>query len=142
MRPFAHFPAIACQRVVAWRKMRGMGSPSITLRCDCGAEGHAAYAEHWTCPSCGRTYDTSQIPAGDYAAIEALDKRYRYANIGVVAVLALVILGIAIKGQMISTLAGLAVVLVGWFLYIKPLVHRRHKRAVRELTRSWELTAE
>jgi hypothetical protein len=43
---------------------------------------------------------------------------------------------------MISTLAGLAVVLVGWFLYIKPLVHRRHKRAVRELTRRWELTPE
>jgi hypothetical protein len=142
MRSFAHFTAIACQRVVAWRKMQCMGSPPITLRCDCGAEGHAAYAEHWTCPSCGRTYDTSQIPADDYAAIEALDKRYRYANIGVVAALALVILAIAIKGQMISTLAGLAVVLVGWFLYIKPLVHRRHKRAVRELTRRWELTPE
>jgi hypothetical protein len=34
------------------------------------------------------------------------------------------------------------VVLLSWFLYIKPLVHRRHKRAVSELTRSWELSAE
>jgi hypothetical protein len=122
--------------------MTGMGSPSITLRCDCGAEGRAAYGESWTCPSCGRRFDTSHIPRDDYAAIEALDRRYRYANFGVVAVLALVVLGVAYTRQFVPTLAGLGVVLVGWFLYIKPLVHRRHRRAVSELTRRWELTAE
>jgi hypothetical protein len=122
--------------------MTRMGSPSITLRCDCGAEGRAAYGESWTCPSCGRTFDTSHIPRDDYAAIEALDRRYRYANYGVVAVLALIVLIVAVRGQLIPTMAGLAVVLLSWFLYIKPLVHRRHRRAVRELTRRWELTAE
>jgi hypothetical protein len=119
-----------------------MGSPSITLRCDCGAEGRAGYPEHWTCSNCGKTYDTSQIPAADYQAIAALDRRYRYANFGVVAVMALLILVVAVKGQMIPTLAGLAVVLCGWFLYIKPLVHRRHRKAVNQLTRSWELHPE
>jgi hypothetical protein len=131
-----------CSGASAWRKMRGMGSPSITLRCDCGAEGRAGYGDSWTCSACGRTYDTAQIPAAEYAAIAALDRRYRYANLGVVAVLALVVLAVAITRQFIPTLAGLGVVLVGWFLYIKPFVHRRHRRAVNELTRSWELTAE
>jgi len=33
-------------------------------------------------------------------------------------------------------------VMSSWFLFIKPFVHRRHKRAVSALTRSWELSAE
>jgi len=119
-----------------------MGSPAITLRCDCGTEASAQYGERWTCPNCGRSYDTSRIPASDYAAITSLDRRYRRGSQAVVAVLALVILAIAITGQFLPMLAGLGVVMVGWFLYIKPLVHRRHKRAVGELTRSWELTPE
>lgn len=142
MRPFAHFPAIACQRVVAWWKMRDMGSPSITLRCDCGAEGRSAYGELWTCPDCGRSYDTSQIPSADYDAVAALDRRYRRGSQVVMVVLALIVLTVALTGQPISIFAGLAVVLLSWFLYIKPLVHRRHRRAVSELTLRWELTAE
>ena len=30
-----------------------MGSPAITLRCDCGAEGRAAYGEVWKCSAPG-----------------------------------------------------------------------------------------
>jgi hypothetical protein len=33
-------------------------------------------------------------------------------------------------------------VLLTWFLYIKPVIHRRHRKAVSNLTRSWELKAE
>ena len=119
-----------------------LGSPAITLRCDCGAEGQAQYGERWTCPTCGRSYDTAQIPTADYDAIKSLDRRYRLASQAVVAVMALVVLAIAITGQLLPILAALGVVLIGWFLYIKPFVHRRHKRAVGELTRKWELTAE
>jgi hypothetical protein len=119
-----------------------MGSPAITLRCDCGTEGRAAYGERWTCPNCGRVYDTSSIPAGDYAAIEALDRRYRRANQAVVILLAIIVLAVAWTGQFIPILAGLGVVLLSWFLYIKPFVHRRHRRAVNNLTRKWELKPE
>ena len=122
--------------------MRSMGSPSITLRCDCGTEGHASYGERWTCPSCARAYDTGQIPATDYDAIRALDRRYRRWSQAIVVVLALLVLAVAYTGQFIPILAGLGVVLVGWFLYIKPYVHRRHRAAVSKLTRSWELRPE
>jgi len=122
--------------------MRGMGSPAITLGCDCGAEGRAAYGEVWKCSKCGRSYNTSQIPAEDYDAVAALDRRYRRGNQALMVVLALIVLAVAIEGQTISIFAGLAVVLLGWFLYIKPIIHRRHKRAVSALTRSWELSAE
>jgi len=119
-----------------------MGSPAITLRCDCGSEGRAEFGERWTCQKCGKSYDTSQIPAGDYRAIEALDRRYRRWNQAVIVVMALMVLAVAKTGQILPIFAGLGVVLLGWFLYIKPYVHRRHKRAVSELTRSWELHAE
>jgi len=122
--------------------MLDMGSPAITLRCDCGAEGRAAYGEVWKCAKCGRSYDTSHIPAEDYDAVAALDRRYRWGNRALMAVLAVIVLAVAITGQTISIFAGLSVVLLSWFLYIKPLVHRRHKRAVSALTRSWELSAE
>ena len=122
--------------------MRGMGSPAITLRCDCGAEGRAAYGEVWKCTKCGRSYDTSRIPADDYDAVAALDRRYRRGNQALMVVLALIVLAVAITGHVISIFAGLSVVLLSWFLYIKPLIHRRHKRAVSALTRSWELSAE
>lgn len=119
-----------------------MGSPSITLRCDCGAEGRAGYGERWTCPSCGRVYDTAQIPSTDYDAIRALDRHYRRWSRAIMVVLALLVLAVAHTGQFIPILAGLGVVLVGWFLYIKPYVHRRHRAAVGKLTRSWELRPE
>jgi hypothetical protein len=117
-------------------------APAITLRCDCGNQGRAAYGERWECSECGRSYDTSQIPQDDYGQITALDRRYRMVSWTIVAMLAALVLLAALTQQIIATFAGLAVVLLGWFLFIKPLVHRRHKGAVRSLTRSWELRAE
>jgi hypothetical protein len=119
-----------------------MKAPRITLRCDCGAEGMAAYGERWTCPDCGRTYDTTRIPASDYESIRLLDRRYRIAIWCVVSVMAAIVLAVALTGQLFSVFAGLAVVLLSWFLFIKPVVHRRHRRAVSSLTRKWELEAE
>jgi hypothetical protein len=119
-----------------------MRGPAITLRCDCGAEGQAAYAERWSCPNCGRVYETSRIPESDYAAVAALDRRYRITGFAIVAVLATIVLAVALTGQLISIFAGLAVAMLSWFLFIKPIVHRRHRRAVGALTRRWELNAE
>lgn len=120
----------------------GVGSPAITLHCDCGAEGRAQRGDRWVCPKCGRSYDTSQIPAADYDAIKALNRRYRVASWSIVFVLAVLVLAVAVTGQILPIFAGLAVVMLSWFLYIKPVVHRRHKRAVSALTRQWNLEAE
>ena len=119
-----------------------MKEPGITLRCDCGAEGRVRYGERWKCAACGRAYDTSQIPSEDYREIASLDRRYRFGVWGVMAVLAVAVLAVALTRQVVPIFAGLAVVMLSWFLYIKPLVHRRHKAAVSRLTRSWNLEAE
>ena len=94
------------------------------------------------CPKCGRTYDTSQIPAEDYDAIKALDRRYRVASWSIVFVMAVIVLAVAVTGQILPIFAGLAVTMLSWFLYIKPVVHRKHRRAVSALTRQWNLEAE
>ena len=60
----------------------------------------------------------------------------------VVAVLAVLVLVIAITGQIVTIFAGLALTLLSWFLFLKPVIHRRHKNAVSELVRSWNLEAE
>jgi hypothetical protein len=122
--------------------IQAVGSPAITLRCDCGAEGRAQHGDRWVCPKCGRTYDTSQIPAEDYDAIKSLDRRYRVASWSIVFVMAVIVLAVAVTGQLLPIFAGLAVTMLSWFLYIKPVVHRRHRRAVSALTRQWNLEAE
>jgi ABC-type transport system involved in cytochrome bd biosynthesis fused ATPase/permease subunit len=116
--------------------------PAITLRCDCGHEGRAAYGERWSCDRCGRTYDTAQIPEQDYASIRSLNSRYRAVAIAIVVAFALILLLVAVTGGFLQVLAGLGVILISWFLYIKPLVHRRHRRAVQSLTRRWQLQSQ
>lgn len=119
-----------------------MKAPRITVRCECGGEERVAYGQSWECPSCGRRYDTSQIPSQEYGEVAALDRRYRLASWAVMAVLGAAVLAVALTGQIIPIFAGLAVSLLSWFLYIKPLVHHRHRKAVGKLTRSWNLEAE
>ena len=48
--------------------------PPITVTCECG---ELFYGERWTCPVCGRSYDSGQIPADEYAQIRRLQLRYR-----------------------------------------------------------------
>ncbi len=71
-----------------------------------------------------------------------LTKRYRMVSFAIVGVMALIVLAVALTGQTVSIFAGLAVSLLSWFLYIRPLIHRKHKRAVAQLTRSWDVAAD
>jgi uncharacterized protein (DUF983 family) len=119
-----------------------MAAPRITLRCDCGAEALVAYGARWTCESCGRTYDTNDIPAGDFAAIQAMRRRYRIAGyVGVAFVAALVLL-LALTAQQYQLFIGLPFILILWFMYVRPVMRSRYRRRVGELQRSWTLKAE
>lgn len=119
-----------------------MRSPRITLRCDCGAETLVTYGERWTCESCGRTYDTRDIPDADYRAIETLRRQYRVVGYAGVTLVAAFILLLALTAQQFQLFIGLPFVLLVWFMYVRPLMHRRYRRRVGELTRTWTLRAE
>ena len=119
-----------------------MAAPRITLRCDCGAETLVAYGERWTCASCGRTYDTSNIPAGDYAAIQALRRRYRIIGYTGVTLVAAFVLLLALTAQEFQLFIGLPFILLVWFMYVRPVMRGRYYRRVQELQRTWTLKAE
>jgi hypothetical protein len=119
-----------------------MAAPRITLRCDCGAEAMVAYGDRWTCEKCGRTYDTAQIPDGDYQAIQTLRRRYRIVGYTGVTLVAAFVLLLALTAQEFQLFIGLPAILLVWFIYVRPFMHRRYRQRVSELTRTWTLRAE
>jgi hypothetical protein len=119
-----------------------MKAPPITLRCDCGrGEASVAYGERWECPRCGRAYDTASIPRAEYDSILALRRRYRLVGWALAAVVAAFVLFLAVANQPLQILAGLPLILVTWFLYVRPLLRRRYLRAIADRPR-WQVRAE
>jgi len=51
--------------------------PPISVTCQCGEKRDLRYGDDWVCESCGRRWDTNQIPAGQYEAIRRTQLRFR-----------------------------------------------------------------
>jgi len=117
--------------------VRIFGAPRITITCDCGEERKVAYGERYTC-TCGRSWSTDAIPADDYAKIRRLDRNYR--AIGWIVGLAY---GLWVLYTMLEKPGMLFLILpagmLAWFGFLRPIVRRRHYRAIQALTRTWQL---
>ena len=114
--------------------------PPIRIGCECGESGHAAYGEIWTCPSCGRRWNTAQIPVEAY---DGRRRRMRRLELEMVALGALVLvlfvpLVLFVDGRFLFT--GLIVAAAWMFLYM-PFWRRRVRRAAGEAP-TWELRPE
>jgi hypothetical protein len=116
-------------------------SPKITITCDCGETRKLAYGDEYLC-ACGRSWSTRQIPAADYDAIRRLDRSYRlkgWLGFGGFLVLCLLVVWRGNPGTLLFLIpAGL----MAWFTIFRPMVRRRHWRAIQALTRRWTLRAE
>jgi hypothetical protein len=117
-----------------------MRGAQITVRCDCGGVGYVPYGERWECGSCGRRWNTGQIPAEEYWGIMRDMRRLRITVI-------LTMLGLVVPLVALSVVAGIRIlllipVLMGfWYLFYMP----RWRRQVREKARSlqrWKLHPE
>ena len=115
--------------------------PRITVRCDCGAEARLHYGDRWECEQCGRRYDTSSIPEAQYREIESIVRRYRLLGYGLGVVLAALVLVLVLQDQPFVLLATLPAILMVWFLYGRPFLRRRYRRAIAAAPR-WELRPE
>ena len=51
--------------------------PPIAVTCECGEKRDLSYGEDWECESCGRRWDTTQIPAEQYETIRSTQLRFR-----------------------------------------------------------------
>ena len=115
--------------------------PPITVTCECGERHELFYGERWTCPSCGRAYDSNHIPADEYQQIRKLQLRYRAAPIGFGVVIATLALVFMLTGNTIGVFFLLPVSILSWFVFIRPTHRRRYSEAIQHLPR-WDLRAE
>jgi hypothetical protein len=120
-----------------WVYNAAMRGALITIRCDCGGVGYASHGVTWDCRACGRSWDTSQIPADEYWAIM---REMRRSRLQVMAVA----MGVTIATLILVPFAGprvlllLPVLLSFWFLFYMPRWRRRTRERARSL-QHWKL---
>jgi hypothetical protein len=115
--------------------------PRITVNCECGQTNYLSYGETWTCPSCGRMYDTNRIPADEYDHIREITFRYRLLPIAFAALVALAAIVFTLTGNIIGVFLLLPIALVIWFVFIRPVHRKRYRAAIQNLP-VWQLRAE
>ena len=107
----------------------------------CGEKRDLRYGEEWACESCGRRWDTNQIPAEQYEAIRRTQLRFRVLPVAYgLGVLALAVF-FTLTGNTFSVFILLPLAMMLWFYFVRPFHRRRYRRAVAELPR-WELRPE
>jgi Flp pilus assembly protein TadB len=115
--------------------------PPITVTCECGERRELFYGERWTCPACGRAYDSRNIPEAEYAAIRRLQLRFRALPIA----LGVVIAGLAILFTLTDNIVGVFFLMpvgtISWFVFIRPTHRRRYREAIADLPH-WDLRAD
>jgi hypothetical protein len=117
-----------------------MRGPPIRVTCECGEVRSLRYGERWECESCGRRWNTEQIPVDQYRGLTRDLRRYRFETIGAALVILAVLVPLAIfvnEGLIfaIPILLGLAAILYG------PFWKRKVRRRIAERPR-WNLEPE
>jgi hypothetical protein len=115
--------------------------PPITLTCDCGTRGQVSYDSRWTCPSCGKAYDTSKIPAAEYSALVAGMQRYKWLTIGPPLALTVVLMPLAILWDVRFAFL-LFILVIGYGLLVLPRIRGRARERVMQQTARWKLEAD
>jgi hypothetical protein len=98
------------------------------------------YGEVWECESCGRRWNTAQIPAGEYWGLMGDMRRMRFAVIGIAFALT-AIFGLLALLVAESLLLLLPPVLAGWFIWYMPWWRRKVRRRARDVPK-WNLRPE
>ena len=115
-----------------------MAKPPITITCDCGASASVPYGDRWRCDSCERTWDTTQIPAEEYAALLASVRRFKVLIVGPPVLAAAVLIPLTVYvGLQFALLLFLVMLL--WRLFAVPELRRRASRRVIEENPKWQL---
>jgi hypothetical protein len=115
--------------------------PPITVTCECGERHELFYGERWTCPVCGRAYDSNQIPRDEYAQIRNLQRRFRAVPIALGVVVAALAIVFTLTDNIVGVFMLLPVALIVWFVFIRPTHRKRYREAIADLPR-WDLRAE
>ena len=116
------------------------GPPPIAITCDCGASGSVPHGESWTCPECGRRWNTAQIPADAYERRRRQMRRFQLEVFAFAVVLLVVFVPLVLFVESDYLFLGILVGLAWMFLYM-PFWRRRLRRAAADAPR-WDLRPE
>jgi hypothetical protein len=114
--------------------------PPITVTCECGERHELFYGERWTCPSCGRAYDSNQIPTDEYAIVRRLQRRFRAVPIALGSLVAALAIVFTLTGNVVGVFFLMPVALITWFVFLRPAHQKRYRAAIADLPR-WDLRA-
>jgi hypothetical protein len=112
--------------------------PPIAVSCECGEKRDLRYGDAWTCESCGRRWNTEQIPAQQYEAIRRLQLRFRVLPVLFGVIVAGAAIFFTLTGNIFSVFVLLPTAMMSWFTFIRPSHRRRYRNAIAELPR-WQL---
>ncbi len=112
--------------------------PRITLTCECGEVNYLQYGERWTCPKCGRSWNTLRIPLEQYAEIRRTQLRFRRIPIAVSILSLICVVAFLIVGKPFAGLILVAFAATAWSMFARPLHKRRYREALAKLPR-WEI---
>jgi hypothetical protein len=115
--------------------------PPISVQCECGVKHDVEYGDSWTCEQCGRTWNTTQIPAEEYARIRQLQLRYRVVPVAMGLIVAAIAIFFSLTGNVFSVFFLLPVGLMTWFIVVRPVHRKRYRAAIANLPR-WDLRPE
>ena len=119
---------------------RPVAKPPITISCECGEKRDVAYGERWQCESCGRTWNTAQIPAEEYEQLLRSVRNYKLEALAAAAVSAAILVPLIVfVSASFVALAPLA--MVAWLVGYLPRWRRRYRRTARTAPR-WQLHPE
>jgi hypothetical protein len=116
------------------------GGPPIAITCECGEAGAVPHGERWTCPSCGRAWNTAQIPLEEYERRNRTMRRFKIEIAVWAALLLVVFVPLVLFVSSGYLFLGLMITLA-WMLLYMPYWRRRLKRAAANAPR-WELKPE
>jgi hypothetical protein len=114
--------------------------PPITIRCDCGQARDVAYGDRWRCETCGRSWNTAQIPAEEYDGLLRRVRRHQYEALGLAAIVAAIIVPLIVFVSA-SVIFLLPIVMAAWLFFFLPYWRRRYRRTAHEAPR-WQLHPE
>ena len=116
---------------------RVVKGPPITVTCDCGTVERIPYGDTWTCPSCGRRWDTAQIPAEEYEGVLRDMRRYRLEALALGSAIGIAVVLLAVvSDRPIFPIALIA--MTGWWILYMPRWRRKVRARARELP-VWKL---
>lgn len=118
----------------------GVGSPPITINCECGETKQVAYGERWTCDRCGRAWNTRQIPAEEYEGLLRRLRRHKLEVLAAAAIVAAVLIPLIVVVSA-RFIAVVPIVMAFWLFLFLPFWRRRYRRTAHDAPR-WQLHPE